>query len=150
LYTIGYEGRQIEDVTALLVDAGVELLVDVRKVPMSRRPAFRKNALASALEECGIGYEGMSELGTPQPLRDYLADTKNYEVFFRRFGKNLDRCDDALYELTALARENRVAILCFEADALRCHRSVIAQRVEKSLGQPTNHLGAPILAGSAR
>ena len=65
IYTIGYEGASQADLIATLGAAGVELLADIRAVPLSRRPGFSKNILANGLREAGIDYVGLKALGTP-------------------------------------------------------------------------------------
>ena len=70
LLTIGYEGCTIDDVVAELRGARVSLLIDVRAVPMSRKPGFSKRQLAAGLDEQGIGYVHLQGLGTPKPGRD--------------------------------------------------------------------------------
>src|SRR4051812_21330935 len=65
LYTIGYEDVTLERFVSALKDAGVELLIDVRAVPLSRKPGFSKNRLAARLAEEDIEYLGLRGLGTP-------------------------------------------------------------------------------------
>src|SRR5665213_2002850 len=67
LFTIGYEGRTAAELIDLLRAAGVSTLVDVRAIPMSRKPDFRKNKLATILKLAGIEYFGCSAIGTPRP-----------------------------------------------------------------------------------
>ena len=56
IFTIGYEGTTVPEFIAALQKAGVERVIDVRALPLSRRPGFSKSALRSALEESGIEY----------------------------------------------------------------------------------------------
>lgn len=70
IFTIGYEGATQAEVIAALSAAGVELLIDVRAVPLSRRPGFSKNVLASGLREAGIDYIHLKALGTPPEGRE--------------------------------------------------------------------------------
>src|SRR5579864_2754337 len=70
IFTIGYEGSTQNDVVAALSAAGVKILLDVRAVPLSRRPGFSKNVLAAGLREAGIDYVGLKALGTPPEGRE--------------------------------------------------------------------------------
>src|SRR3712207_4594344 len=70
LFTIGYEGATIDAFLDTLEEAGVKTLVDVRAVPLSRKPGFSKRALAAALAERGIGYRHLQRLGTPAEGRN--------------------------------------------------------------------------------
>src|SRR5437764_11327679 len=69
LATIGYERETQSAVIAKLQAAGVEVVVDVRAVASSRRAGFSKTLLAASLNEAGIGYVHLRELGTPKPGR---------------------------------------------------------------------------------
>src|SRR3954469_21227515 len=70
IFTIGYEGATMADFLAALTTAGVERVIDVRALPLSRRPGFSKSSLAASLAEAGIGYVHLKALGTPKPGRD--------------------------------------------------------------------------------
>ncbi|MBW8911102.1 MAG: DUF488 domain-containing protein [Sphingomonas sp.] len=70
IFTIGYEGATQSELIERLKLAGVELLADVRAVPLSRRPGFSKNILAAGLREAGIDYLGLKALGTPPEGRE--------------------------------------------------------------------------------
>src|SRR5215213_10025469 len=70
LATIGYESATQADVIDRLKTAGVEVLIDVRAVAASRRAGFSKTLLAASLNEAGIGYVHLRQLGTPKPGRD--------------------------------------------------------------------------------
>jgi uncharacterized protein (DUF488 family) len=70
LMTIGYEASQPDLFDATLLRRGVEVLVDVRAVALSRRRGFSKRALAERLEQQGISYLHLSNLGDPKPGRD--------------------------------------------------------------------------------
>ena len=65
IFTIGYEGATVPEFIAALQKAGVERVIDVRALPLSRRPGFSKSSLSAALEETGIEYVHLKALGTP-------------------------------------------------------------------------------------
>ncbi len=69
IFTIGYEGATVAALLAALTQAGVERLIDVRALPVSRRPGFSKTPLSAALAEAGIDYVHLRALGTPGPCR---------------------------------------------------------------------------------
>lgn len=74
LYTIGHSTRTIEDFLDLLTAYSIEELVDVRTIPGSRRhPQFSGEALATALEQGGITYTHLKQLGgLRHPSKDSL------------------------------------------------------------------------------
>jgi hypothetical protein len=133
VFTIGYEGRTALDFVRLLREHRVSTLVDIRAVPMSRRPDFRKKALAALLDDAGIRYYPVQALGTPAPLRDALKETGNYVSFFRAFNTHLRKQHAALEDLSKLVSGERCALMCFEREASRCHRSAVASYLKSKL-----------------
>lgn len=129
LYTIGYQSTTVPNFLTALREAGVTLLVDVRAVAMSRRPGFAKSALRANLESAGIRYLHLRQLGTPSDGR-VAARAGRHEEMHRIFREQLatERAQDELHTLADLIRgAQNVAIMCFEADARVCHRSIVAQ-----------------------
>lgn len=132
IWTIGYEGSIIEDFIATLKKAEVEVLVDVRDVPVSRKPGFSKRVLAAALENAGIGYIHLRDLGNPKPGRDAARDGDS-ETFKNIFRGHLEgpAAQSALKEAVEIASTARTCLLCFERDPARCHRAIVAEAVAK-------------------
>ena len=126
IWTIGYEQARLDDVIAALRGAGVELLADVRALPLSRRPGFSKTALAGALNEAGIAYRNMKPLGTPADGRA-VARRGDHDGLARIYAGQLELPEALaqMAELRALAEDKRVALLCYERDAAECHRSLL-------------------------
>ena len=140
LWTIGYQGRAQHDVIGLLVEAGVELLVDVRLRPMSRKPGFSKKALAAALPLDGIAYEHRVALGTPLDIRG-LFRAGELEEARRQYREYLVGAAAADLEwLEGEARKRPTAVLCFEFDPNECHRRVIAQELNSRHGYEISDL----------
>lgn len=128
IFTIGYEGVTQPMLIAALQSAGVELLADVRAVPLSRRPGFSKNVLAAGLREAGIDYVGLKALGSPPEGRE--AARKNHLQRLASVYAGQLELPEALAQvaqLRSLATDRPTALLCFERDPARCHRSLLAQ-----------------------
>jgi uncharacterized protein (DUF488 family) len=126
IWTIGYEQATQAAVVQALRDAGVEALVDIRYLPLSRRPGFSKNSLKSAVEEAGIAYHHFRPLGTPADGR--AAARRGDQVELERiYSGQLELLEAlaAMAELRALAEDKRVALLCYERSATECHRSLL-------------------------
>lgn len=137
LLTIGYEGLTTHGLLRLLRSYGIQTLVDVRELPLSRKPGFSKSALATVAARRRLRYLHIPELGCPREIRhDYRADG-NWDRYLRRFSVYLSTQDDAVASLAHLARTERCCLLCFEADARYCHRSLVAARVAPLMGQRT-------------
>jgi uncharacterized protein (DUF488 family) len=142
LYTISYEGRSLEKFLADLQAAGVRLLADVRENPLSRKAGFSKNALAEALRAKGIAYRHLRPLGCPRPIRDQYRDDGDWQRYTEGFMAHLDQQQPALEELASLTAEQPTALLCYEADFNRCHRTYVARAVAKSRDTEVLHITA--------
>ena len=132
LFTIGYEGLDAERFAAALKDAGVAVLADVRAVANSRKRGFSKGALRAGLEAAGLAYEHARALGTPKAGRE-AARAHDAGLMRRIYCEEvLDTADGALAldALAELAAGAPTCLLCFERDPARCHRRVLAERLE--------------------
>ncbi len=130
LYGIGYQGRTLSEVVELLLAQKVEVVADVRQTPVSRKPGFSRRALSQALIEVGIDYELYADLGNPRDNRDGFraGDTgalRRYRVHIETHGRHAFRV------LADLSRRRTVALLCFERDQVRCHRSYLVDRIKR-------------------
>ena len=67
--SVGYEGRTVEDLVQRLLAENVQVLVDVRLTPLSRKPGLSKTRLARALKAVGISYVHHRALGNPKDNR---------------------------------------------------------------------------------
>ena len=126
IFTIGYEQATQAAVVAALVEAGVEVLVDVRYLPLSRRPGFSKNSLKVAVEEAGIAYRHFRDLGTPAEGRA-AARRGDHAALARIYSGQLELPEalKQMAELRALAEEQPVCLLCYERNAAECHRALL-------------------------
>lgn len=127
LYTIGYEGSSIDDLIGTLLALNIEVLADVRELPLSRKKGLSKNKLADRLAEVGIEYIHFRALGDPKPGRD-AAKSGDYVKFEQVFLDHLSTkaAKLALNELLIVARSKKTCMMCFERCATACHRSYIA------------------------
>lgn len=132
VFTIGYEGADVDRFLTTLKDAGVETLADVRAVALSRKRGFSKSALRDALAGQGIGYEHFVKLGTPKEGRQ-AARAGDGELMRRIYCEEVLATEDAqaaFRDLEALAGARPICLLCFERDPANCHRRILAQRLE--------------------
>lgn len=140
VYTMGYEGTDIERFIATLKAVGVSRLADVRAVALSRKKGFSKKALSARLEAEGIEYIHFIQLGDPKPGRD-AAKAGMFEEFRAIYSEHLES-ESAKASVELLARaagEKPTCLLCFERDPKTCHRSLVAQELS---GFETLHLFA--------
>ncbi len=140
LFTIGYEGQALDDVLGKLKANKIALVVDVRALPLSRKRGFSKNALAQALDGVGIAYAHRVALGTPKPIRARYKRDHDFGALKKSFEKYLENQTHSLLELIELVRGKRACLLCFEADPMLCHRSLVADAARHLGGPPAKHL----------
>ncbi len=130
IFTIGYEGATQPELIAALQAAGVERVIDVRAVPLSRKPGFSKNVLAAGLKEAGIDYVHLKALGTPPAGREAVRKG-DMAVFERVYAEQLETVEAGAEaaRMVMLAEEKPSALLCFERDPKHCHRTPLREAV---------------------
>lgn len=135
LFTIGYEGQTQPEVIDRLKAAGVQVLADVRAIAASRKAGFSKTVLGESLKAAGIDYVHLRDLGTPKAGRD-AAHRGRIAEMRAIYDAHLAEpaAVAALARLETLAQERPTALLCFEADAAGCHRSILAERLRAADG----------------
>ncbi len=131
LYTAGYEGLSIDAFIARLKQAGIDKVLDVREYPLSRKKGFSKNAFAQCLAAEGIAYEHSRPLGCPKPIRKQYKEDGNWATYAREFRAYIRTQGAVLNELVSSAAEQRICMVCYEADADFCHRSLIAEAAQE-------------------
>jgi uncharacterized protein (DUF488 family) len=131
LVTVGYEGRTAEQLVRAVAEDCVDILVDVRLTPSSRKPGLSKGKLSAALAQAGVEYLHLRALGNP---RDNRAGYRTGDpASQRRYAEVLhdEAASDALEQLESLVNGARVALLCFERDSSACHRQAIADELRR-------------------
>lgn len=129
LVSIGYEGRDVDDLIRSLHAQNVQVLVDVRLTPISRKRGFSKTALRDALAAAGIDYVHLRELGNPKDNRDaYRSGSEDAQGRFSRVLLSTEGAR-AVRHVSELLDDGVVALLCFERDHAQCHRHQVADAV---------------------
>ncbi|NEX91704.1 DUF488 domain-containing protein [Caulobacter sp. 17J65-9] len=132
VFTIGYEHDTQAHVIDKLRAAGVKVVVDVRAIAASRRAGFSKTILAASLAEAGIDYVHLRQLGTPKSGREAvragrIAEMREiYDAHLEEPGAQVE-----LVRAREIAQARPAALLCYEADATNCHRSIVAERITR-------------------
>lgn len=151
LFTFGYEGLSLEIFLARLKGAGVKTVIDVRANPLSRKKGFSKSALACALDEAGIAYRHVVQMGCPKPVRDKYKKDENWSAYTRGFLAHLKKNNEALAEVVAIAKASPSCLICFEADFDRCHRTFVARGAASLGGFRVKHITAQkVISDEAR
>ena len=115
---------------AALKGAEVEQVIDVRALPLSRRPGFSKSPLRAALAEAGIEYVHLKALGTPVEGRS-AARSGRHEDLKRIYAGQLELPEAIVQseQMRELAAEKPSVLLCYERDPAECHRSLLLAAV---------------------
>lgn len=132
--SVGYERHKDSQLFArTLAEAGVERLIDVRELPISRRRGYAKTALSAAMASEGVEYLHLRSLGNPKHIRDLYKSGRSQEGrrLYERF--LLGERSSALADLVSLLRSKRTALMCLEDDPAACHRSVIIDALRDHL-----------------
>lgn len=152
IWTIGHWTCPSELVLETLASVDIEVLVDVRKMPGSRRsPQFDADEMSSWLAKAGIGYLHLRQLGGRRPKQRDVDPTLNAgwrNVSFKNYADYTltAEFEAGLAQLTELAGKHHVAVMCGEPMPWRCHRLLIANTLA-ARGWTVVHL---INGGSSR
>lgn len=145
--TVGHSNHEMADFLAILREAGVDCIVDVRRLPGSKKyPWFDQENLAPSLREAGIGYVHVPALTGRRPKQPDVPDDVNAFWENRSFHNYADYAlsDEfarGLQELRSTEAE-RPALMCSEAVWWRCHRRIIADHL-LSNGESVEHIMGP-------
>jgi uncharacterized protein (DUF488 family) len=150
IFTIGHGNRSIEEFLALLKEAGIECLVDVRAYPASRRhPQFARETLERSLGEAGIRYvwEGKALGGRRRLAKDTLHIALRSPAF-RAYAGHMTTAEfrEGLERLIDLARGLRTAVMCAERLPWECHRHLVSDSLA-ARGVAVEHI---VTAGGTR
>lgn len=131
LYTVGYEGLDVDEFTLFLKKKKIQVIADLRKNPVSRKKGFSKHKLAEQLALKKIAYVHFRALGTPTEWRKLEKEGKmtRRKMFEDYVAKIIPQGKEEIKTLREMMKEKRVALLCYEADATDCHRSFVAKEI---------------------
>lgn len=130
VYSIGHSNRRIEQLLAVLHEAGVRLLVDVRSQPVSQRhPQFDGETLRKELEAAGLQYHwagrSLGGLRSPRPDSPHIALTEDgLRGYADHMGTEIFQ--KGVAQLINLAGRASTAVLCAERLPEQCHRQLLA------------------------
>lgn len=132
LFTIGYERRPLDNFLTALTSRSIEVLVDVRLRPQSRRRGFSKTALSEACERVGITYVHDRGLGTPADIMDRFRRTGWYD--WDGYVEHLDTNPKLLEGAFDTSSRFRTCLMCYELEPAECHRRFVADRLSSQVG----------------
>lgn len=142
IWTIGHSTRSAEEFVKALKSFQIEMLVDVRRYPGSKKyPHFNLSTLETYLPEAGIGYMPVEELGGRRKPKPDSANMVWKNEAFRGYADYADTeaFEAGIAKLTEVAARKRTAYMCSEAVWWRCHRAIISDHL-KSRGWTVMHI----------
>jgi uncharacterized protein (DUF488 family) len=142
IWTIGHSTLSIEKFLALLRAFEIEVLMDIRSFPGSRKyPHFNKPVLEQVLQDSGVGYAHIPELGGRRKPRANSQNTVWRNEAFRGYADYMETepFRDAISRLEEIAKNQRVAYMCSEAVWWRCHRALVSDYL-KAKGWTVMHI----------
>ena len=134
LLTIGYEGWEIGEFVERLKQFNISRLIDVRERPLSHKPGFSKTTLRERLMDENIEYIHVRALGSPSHIRNKLKSDRDYNYFFKEYGKYLSQNMEFIEKVYQFISDGVNCIMCFERFPDKCHRSAIANKITKHGG----------------
>ncbi len=138
IYTIGHSNLTYEEFIKLLKKYAINVIIDVRSQPFSRRfPQFNKHELDNLLEKSGIcySYRGDKLGGRPKNPSFYEKQRVSYE----RLGRDKE-FNEAIDDLIKLASSKIIALMCSEKDPMDCHRALLIGRILKNKNVLVQHI----------
>jgi uncharacterized protein (DUF488 family) len=141
VWTIGHGTRPADATVELLLEAGVQTLVDVRRVPRSRwNPQYNLKAIEETLRASGLRYRHARALGgllsgEPGEERFSCVRTAAFRSYAARMGSA-----GWQQELASALEEQDPCLMCAETAWERCHRRLISDLLV-ARGHEVLHLG---------
>ena len=129
-FTIGYEGKDIDQFLNVLVSNQIELLIDIRRNPFSMNFIYIRDTLMKKLKDVGIDYLHIPELGIESEERKNLNTKADYDQLFMKYRQTLIIKEVYINRIIELGTTKRIALLCFEADCNFCHRGEVAKVIK--------------------
>ena len=142
IYTIGHSTHTIDVFLAMLSSFDIKLVVDIRRFPSSRKfPQFDLENLKHSLEDKGISYLHMADLGGRRKVKEDTKNTRWNNASFRGYADYMEteEFNTAVIELERIAVKQPTAYMCSEAVWWRCHRSMVSDYL-KAKGWEVRHI----------
>ena len=130
IFSIGYEGKNIDNFIEILKNNKISELVDLRQNAFSWNKQFSRNLLGE-LAQYDIEYVNFPRLGAPSELRVEIKKNGNPDKFFSEYLKLLNKNIPYLNILDMISRQKNTAMMCMEADYNKCHRKIIGMKLEE-------------------
>ena len=134
VFSVGYEGLTIDSFLYKLIATNITVVVDVRNNPQSMKYGFSKKSFKQYIENAGMKYIHIPELGIPSSMRKGLGESVSHKTLFKAYeNKLLPKQETEIKQLIDLTnKDERIALVCFEADHNLCHRHTLIEHLQKT------------------
>jgi len=141
VYTAGYQQKSVDAFFDSLLRAGIQVVVDVRANPVSRKYGFARSSMRGIAEKLDMEYRHLPHLGIPSKKRVGLGTEASYKRLLDMYERDIlpDRRAD-VDELARMMKTQPSVLVCMEQDVTCCHRSRLASAVSRVSGLPIDHL----------
>jgi len=127
VYTAGYEGKSVDSFFNDLLKVGIEVVVDVRANPISRKYGFSHLRFSEIAKRLGFDYHHMPALGIPSGARSDLSSVASYQRLLNQYERTMLPKNSAdVEEVGRLMCQRPSVLVCVEKDIQCCHRSRLA------------------------
>jgi uncharacterized protein (DUF488 family) len=127
IYTLGTGRRSEEDFMEILLSYNIQALIDVRSLPRSKLPLFRKENLENFLRREGIDYHFLGK-----ELGGFRKGGYTAYIITDDFKKGIEL-------LESIAAVKTSVIVCAERFPWKCHRKWISRELHKR-GWEVDHI----------
>ena len=140
LFTLGYQAHTTSTMLRVLRENQIDLVVDIRQNPVSRKPGFSRYRLARILSTEGIEYLHYPCFGTPRSIRDRYCKNGDIPTALERFEEYLDTRQQCVKTFLRRVSGRKFCLVCFERDHMCCHRSIVAKKLAEITNCQPIHL----------
>ncbi|BFI73838.1 hypothetical protein YN1_8250 [Nanoarchaeota archaeon] len=134
IYTIGHSNRSLEEFIQILQNYDIEILIDIRRFPKSRKYTyFNIEDLSSILPKYNIKYIWEEKLGG---FRKFGKDVKDIGIgkcfkseSFRAYATYIltnDEVKEILKNIENMAKDKNIVLMCSERFPWNCHRKIVS------------------------
>ena len=137
VYSLGYEGLSIDSFLDVVLKEGIQMVIDSRYNPISRKYGFSKSTLADKCRDVGIRYHQFSEVGIPSKIRSQIQDRQSLWDYYTE--EILAKNSEVLESIANICKSDPSVLICFERKPEDCHRHIIAVELSTRTGLPIIH-----------
>jgi len=142
IYTIGHSTHPLDVFIKMLEPFNIRVLADIRRFPGSRKyPQFNQDPLAAALQNAGIRYVHLEDLGGRRKARPDSENSRWRNEAFRGYADYMetDPFKTSIRLLETMALKQPLVYMCAEAVWWRCHRALVSDYL-KAKGWTVLHI----------